>query len=90
MKANLTIDEFPIVKDALQRELVLLEAKLRLIKKEVNGFEKEFNMSSNKFIQDFEQGILGDDKAFFEWWGLVQGAKKLEGKMAKIKAVLFS
>ncbi|MCL6479586.1 MAG: hypothetical protein K6T65_14485 [Peptococcaceae bacterium] len=90
MKANLTIDEFSVVKDALHRELALIEAKLQLIKEEVNGFEKKFHMSSNKFINDFEQGILGDDQSFFEWWGLVQGAKKLEEKMAKIKAVLFS
>ncbi|HHW41602.1 MAG TPA: hypothetical protein GXX19_10740 [Syntrophomonadaceae bacterium] len=90
MKANLTFDEFPIVKDALERELALIEAKLQLIKEEVNGFERKFKMSSNKFIQDFEQGILGDEQEFFEWWGLVRGAKKLEEKMKKIKVVLFS
>ncbi|MQL52948.1 hypothetical protein GFC01_11890 [Desulfofundulus thermobenzoicus] len=90
MKATLTIEEFPIIRDALKREMALLEAKLQLIKEEVNGFEKRFNMSSSKFIQDFEQGILGDDQAFFEWWGLVRGAIKLEEKMSKIKAVLSS
>lgn len=32
------------------------------------GFEKEYGISSEEFMAQFESGMLGDDEAFFDWF----------------------
>lgn len=88
MKASLAEEEVLIVKESLRRELALSEAKVNLIREEIEGFEKRYEMSPEEFVDKFERGELGDAQDFFEWWGLVKGLKKIEEQIGKIKAVL--
>jgi len=88
MKTSLAEEEVAIVKESLRRELALSEAKVGLIREEVEGFEKRYGMSSDEFVDKFERGELGDDQDYFEWWGLVRGLEKIEERIGKIKAVL--
>ena len=90
MKTSLAEEEVTIVKESLRRELALSEAKVGLIREEVEGFEKRYGMSSDEdeFVDKFERGELGDDQDYFEWWGLVRGLEKIEERIGKIKAVL--
>ena len=88
MKASLAREEALIVQESLQRELSLSEAKVNLLKKEIKGFEKKYEISSEEFVSMFEQGKLGDEQDYFEWWGLVKGLQKTEEKVDRIKAVL--
>ncbi|MEN4017430.1 MAG: hypothetical protein PQ975_01640 [Methanobacterium sp.] len=88
MKVSLAKEEVSIVKESLQRELILSKSKVNLLKEEIKGFEKKYGMSSEEFMEKFEQGELGDDQNYFEWWGLLRGIKKIEEKIGKIKAVL--
>jgi hypothetical protein len=88
MKASLAEEEFSIVKESLRRELTLSEAKVNLIREEIEGFEKRYEMSSEEFVDKFERGELGDDQDYFEWWGLLRGIKKIEERIGKIKVVL--
>jgi len=88
MKVSLAEEEVPIVKESLQRELRFSEAKVNLLKEEIEGFEKRYGMSSEEFMTKFERGELGDEQDYFEWWGLLRGIKKIEEKLRKIKAAL--
>jgi len=88
MRASLAEEEISIVKESLRRELTLSEAKVNLIREEIEGFEKRYEMSSEEFMDKFECGEVGDDQDYFEWWGLVRGLKKIEEQIGKIKAVL--
>ena len=88
MKASLAEEEVSIVKESLRRELALSEAKVNLIREEIEGFEKRYEMSSEEFLDKFEQGELGDDQEYFEWWGLIRGLKKIEEQIGRITAVL--
>ncbi len=88
MKASLAEEEVSIVKESLRRELALSEAKVNLIREEIEGFEKRYEMTPEEFVDKFERGELGDAQDFFEWWGLVKGLKKIEEQIGKIKAVL--
>ncbi len=36
-------------------------------------FEKQFNMSSDEFMQKFEEGNIGDDQVYFDWYAAKQG-----------------
>ncbi|MCD6209894.1 MAG: hypothetical protein N2V76_05965 [Methanophagales archaeon] len=47
-------EEVTIVKESLRRELALSEPKLGLIREEVEGFEKRYEMSSDEFVDKFE------------------------------------
>ena len=77
-----------IIKESLKRELALLEAKIGLVKREIEEFERKYSMNSDEFLKKFESGELGDEQDFFEWWGLLKGLKKLEENIKKIKALL--
>ena len=86
MKTSLAEEEVTIVKESLRRELALSEAKVGLIREEVEGFEKRYGMSSDEFVDKFERGELGDDQDYFEWWGLVRGLEKIEERIGKNKS----
>ena len=61
-------EEVTIVKESLRRELALSEPKLGLIREEVEGFEKRYEMSSDEdeFVDKFERGELADDQDYFD------------------------
>ena len=88
MNASMAEEEVTIVKESFRRELALSEAKVNLIREEIEGFEKRYEMPSGEFVDKFERGELGDAQDFFEWWGLVRGLKKIEEQIGRIKAVL--
>lgn len=66
----------------------MLESKRNIIKREIEEFESRHKMTSAEFAPRFESGDLGDAQDFFEWWGLLRGLQKVEGKLNKVKAVL--
>ncbi|MBN2543153.1 hypothetical protein JXI42_09845 [bacterium] len=88
MKAILKDKELLIVKDSLRREISLSKAKLQLVSREIEQLEKKYGMSSKSFMKKFDEGSLGDDQDYFEWWGLVKGMLKLKENIDKMKAVL--
>ncbi|NQE45713.1 hypothetical protein C5S31_06815 [ANME-1 cluster archaeon GoMg2] len=88
MKTSLAEEEVFIVKESLLRELALSEAKMNLIREELEGFEKRYEMSSDEFVAKFGHGELGDEQDYFEWWGLVRGLKTIEEQIGKIKVML--
>ena len=36
-------------------------------------FEKKYKMSSEKFLASFDEGKLGDEQEFFDWYAAVRG-----------------
>jgi hypothetical protein len=90
MKTLLRDEELLLVRESLRRELALTEAKAKLLREELEQFEQRYELSSADFVAQFERGELGDAQDFFEWWGLVQGLKKIEEQIVRIKAVLYT
>jgi hypothetical protein len=37
------------------------------------AFEKKYKMTSDKFLEQFDAGKLGDDQEFFDWYAAVRG-----------------
>ncbi len=77
-----------VIKDSIQREIILLESKINLVKSEIKQFEEKYHISSSEFLKKFENGDLGDSQDYFEWWGLIKGLKTLEERLKKAKAVI--
>ncbi|MEW6287213.1 MAG: hypothetical protein AB1509_13400 [Chloroflexota bacterium] len=38
-------------------------------------FEKKYKMSSEKFLEQFEAGKLGDEQEFFDWYAALRGVR---------------
>ena len=77
---NITIadDTIPVVKESIQKEVVLLESKKHLVETEIQEFEEKYHLKSTEFLVKFENGDFDDSQNFFEWWGLLTGLKKME------------
>ena len=37
------------------------------------AFEKKYKLTSAKFMEKFDAGVLGDDQEFFDWYAAVRG-----------------
>ncbi|MFH1562813.1 MAG: hypothetical protein ABIF11_05285 [Nitrospirota bacterium] len=57
----------PILQSTVQFKQWGLEYRLDMYKKRLKDFEANYNLSSKEFVEKFNQGILGDDKVWFEW-----------------------
>ena len=88
MNVVIADDAVPVVKESIQKEVVLLESKKHLVETEIQEFEEKYHLKSTEFLVKFENGDLGDSQNFFEWWGLLTGLKKLEDNLNKARSVV--
>jgi len=88
MNIAISEDAVPIVKDSINREIILLESKISLLNSEIKLFEEKYNMTSLEFQKKFDRGDIGDSQDFFEWWGLKKGLSIIEDRLNKAKAVI--
>jgi len=61
----------------IKREIALMQIDLK-------AYEKKFNMPSNKFYEQFENGELGDDKDFILWSGIYEMQMNCKQKLQKL------
>lgn len=61
--------------DILTKELAYAEFASDTLKSELRVFEKEHDMNSDRFLEKFEKGELGDERVWFKWYGLALSAK---------------
>ncbi len=90
MSVSISKNALPIIKESVEREIIMMESKIALIEKEISSIEKKYNMSSKSFIEKFEKGELGDEQDYFGWWGLIEGLKKLKERLDIAKTVASS
>ncbi len=88
MEVAISEDVVPVVKDSINREIVLLESKINLLKSEIKKFEEKYKLTSREFEDKFDSGKLDDSQDFFEWWGLIRGLKTLKDKLIKARSVV--
>jgi hypothetical protein len=88
MEVAISEDVVPVVKDSINREIVLLESKINLLKSEMKKFEEKYKLTSSEFEDKFDSGKLDDSQDFFEWWGLIRGLKTLKDKLIKARSVV--
>ncbi len=58
------------ITDLLKKELLYTQFALQKLESEVLQYEKEHTMSGREFMDKFEAGKLGDDRVWFDWYGL--------------------
>lgn len=82
-------DEYPIIRDALQRELALFRTREKLVLSEIEDMERKYRMTSSDFLNKFEGGIIGDDQDYFIWWSLIHGLEAVRARIDKIRGMLI-
>ena len=87
MDIAISEDVAPIIKDSVDREIILLESKINLVNNELKQFEEKYHLPSYDFQKKFEEGNLGDSQDYFEWRGLIKGLKTLEEQLNKATTV---
>jgi len=61
----------------IKREIVLMQIDLK-------EYEKKYNMQSDKFYEQFENGQLGDSKDFILWSGIYEMQINCKQKLQKL------
>lgn len=90
MSAEIPKEAVPVIKESIKREIALLESRIALLQKEISQLEEKHNLTSEEFENRFDSGELGDEQDYFEWWGLLQGLKKLRLKLELTRSVVSS
>ncbi|MFW5987211.1 MAG: hypothetical protein ACOCPU_03240 [Methanohalophilus sp.] len=88
MEIAISDNAIEVVRDSLEKEVILLRAKIRLAEKEIAVFEDRYNMPSSLFHKKFENGDLGDNQDFFEWWSLTKGLETFRTQLDQAQSVI--
>jgi hypothetical protein len=80
----------PLVEAALENELRLLEAGIARTKARLDAFEAEYGLSSEEFIQRYENDELLETLAFDEWVGEYRMLAHLREKAQTLRGIHFA
>ncbi|QCQ20811.1 hypothetical protein [Desulfoglaeba alkanexedens] len=77
-----------ILTEALETESLRLEYSLRLAKERLSRFEKKYNVSSEKFINEWTaEDLEGKDLEYVEWAGEYHLSMRLNERLDVLKSI---
>ena len=66
------------LKKLIEQEIDMLEKEKEQYKREMEKFEEIYSLKSEEFIKKFNNGKMGDDLDFFEWYASADSYKRVE------------
>jgi len=66
-------DVSEVIRSALKQDERIAKYKLKRYSQICENFEKKYEMDSDRFMEEFEAGELGDDDDFFDWFAAKRG-----------------
>ncbi len=66
------------LKKLIEQEIDMLEKEKEQYKREMAKFEEKYSQKSEEFIKKFNNGEMGDDLDFFEWYASVDSYNRVE------------
>lgn len=76
-----------LIKSSLNIEENILNLGLNKWKSKLKEFEKEHKISTEKFVNKFNKGVLGDDKKWFEWIFAYKAYNHIKEKLNLVKGI---
>ncbi len=77
-----------ILHEALEKEASRLTYSLQLAKRRLSKFERKYNVTSEKFINEWSSEDLEDgDMEYVEWAGEFKLASRLEERLGTLKNI---
>lgn len=80
----------PLVKDALDNELRLLEAGIRQTEQRLRKFEEKYQLNTEEFISRYENDEIKETLESAEWIGEFRMWKRLKEKVEALRDVQFA
>ncbi len=77
----------PLIQAALDHEVRVLKIGLQKTTRNLNHFEQQFGIDSEKFYQEFQTGTLGDEMAYMKWAGEYETLIQLQEDYAEVKEI---
>jgi hypothetical protein len=88
LKSNTPAKAADILKDALAREASRLKYSLNLAKKRLKRFETKYNISSEKFFNEWSaEDLKGKDLEYVEWAGEYQLFSRLNERLVVLESI---
>ncbi len=79
-----------ILIEALETESFRLKYSLKLIKKRLSKFEKKYQVSSEKFINDWSaEDLENKDMEYVAWAGEYKLSKRLNERLAALESIEY-
>ncbi len=76
-----------IVSNGISEERKKIEYALERTNNIIKKYEKEHQMSSEEFLQRFQEGEIDENSEFFEWWAELKVTKELEDKLHIVESI---
>ena len=87
MTISIPEESSEVVKSTLQKEINRLKEKINSLNKELLNYEEKFNYSSEEFSKKFNNGELGDDQFFFEWYSEIETRNRIANRLKLLEKV---
>jgi len=80
----------PLVEDAIQNELHLLQSGIRRTEKRLQSFERQYGLSSVEFLRRYENDELPETLDSAEWVGELRLLERLREKVDTLREIQFA
>lgn len=87
MTISIPEESSEVVIATIQKEIARLRKKIAALSQNLKNLEKQYDLSSEEFIKKFNNGELGDDEVFFEWYADIQTLKEIQKKLKLLEKV---
>ncbi|NHJ01875.1 MAG: hypothetical protein EAX86_07000 [Candidatus Heimdallarchaeota archaeon] len=87
MTISIPDESSAIVKETLQKEVNRLKEKIVSLNQHLLTFEKKFHFSSEDFQKKWNNGELGDDQIFFEWFADLETRDRIKKRLILLEKV---
>ena len=71
-------------------ELHMLKREIKNVEVKLSEFEKCYNMSSDSFYQQFNEGKLGDDRGYINWFAYKDTYNRLIERLMEIQRIVHA
>ena len=87
MTISIPEESSEVVRTTLQKEINRLKEKINAMKSHLASYEKQFGYSSELFRKKFDNGELGDDQIFFEWFADLETHDRIVRRLILLEKV---
>ncbi|MFO8088936.1 MAG: hypothetical protein R6U13_03800 [Desulfatiglandaceae bacterium] len=79
----------PLVEAAINNELRLLDAGIHRTEQSLRLFEKKFSLTTDEFINRFENDEMEENLEYVEWIGEFRMLERLKEKAETLRGIRF-
>lgn len=87
ISVDLPHEAISVLKAAIENEKKMLTSKIAVYGARLNEYEKKYGMTTDVFLKKFDEGELGDEEQWFEWFSDADIRRELENKVKVLEGI---